>query len=910
MRHGALLARNVAWNFLGTFWLLSLGLFATPVIIRGLGEEAYGILALLGVLAAYLNLLELGVASALVKTLSEDACVGSSERSARALRSSLGWALAVGTAGGSAIALLATPLSCALLKPSSALAAPARIALLITAAHFPAGMLYAWASAIPVAHQRFDLSNLMTTLLVTLSLLSSVAVLSLGGGLPGVAAANLGSTLIALAAALGIARRLRPDLPLRPSWDPPELRRLLKFGGWMAAGGIAVECIFPLNRLLIGAFLSAGALTFYQVPFDLSLKIKQFALNVSRVFFPAASEAAARSDGAALGQILIRGTRAVLAATMPLPLLAALWGRPFLELWLGPKFAAQSALPLALLACAMFAYFSTSVAGSVIQGMGRPRDWALFAFGVAVVNASIALFGIPAWGITGAALALLAASVLGASVFLAATFRSLLGSAAGRAAFGMALGLAPAALALAAWLAYARPFIEAQSGVPLLSGIAWIAAAAAPGLFAYVLLVAFLGFDASDRRAAAEALRRLFRPSAPDDAARATGEAAPPVVLHLVSHLTTSGVTKVLETLATGLQRRGWRNLVAYWMEADDLADRLRAAGIPVVALRAPGPMPGPIGRLLLRFRLRSLLHREGVRIVQAYSFDADLVGLAAAGSGGPPVFSSVQSRSYADWVREHADRYRRDAPRFAGFACASGSLASDLAATGVVSRDRMSVIWNATGPEFDLPRDDAAVPALRQALGAVPGDRIIAMVANFHPVKGHRTLLEAFSKVLSNVPEARLVLVGGDGSDPERIPIRRDIEALAAAPEFRGRVLLAGPRRDIRALLDASDLFVLPSREEGMGLSIAEAMSRGLAVVATRVGGIPEVVEDGVTGILVPPNDPEALAKAISGLLKDPEARTRMGEAGRARARALFSPESLVDAYERLYRSQPHIPS
>jgi glycosyltransferase involved in cell wall biosynthesis len=183
----------------------------------------------------------------------------------------------------------------------------------------------------------------------------------------------------------------------------------------------------------------------------------------------------------------------------------------------------------------------------------------------------------------------------------------------------------------------------------------------------------------------------------------------------------------------------------------------------------------------------------------------------------------------------------------------------------------------------------------IRRGLGAGPGSFLVASVGRLVPIKGHPHLVEAFAEVSRRRPGSRLMLVG-DG------PLRAALDGRIRELGLEGGVLLTGHRDDVARLLRAADLFVLPSLNEGLGMVLVEAMASGLATVASRVGGIPEVVLDRDTGLLVPPGDPGALADAILRLADDEGERRRMGRAGRDRAFEVFSIERTVRETERLY--------
>jgi glycosyltransferase involved in cell wall biosynthesis len=164
------------------------------------------------------------------------------------------------------------------------------------------------------------------------------------------------------------------------------------------------------------------------------------------------------------------------------------------------------------------------------------------------------------------------------------------------------------------------------------------------------------------------------------------------------------------------------------------------------------------------------------------------------------------------------------------------------------------------------------------------------------HPEKGQEYLFRALPRLLAATGGRLRLLVAGAG--PFREAYEREVSVLGIG----GAVRFLGFRVDIARILAVSDVVVLPSVAEAFGLVLAEAMAMQRAVVATRVGGIPELVEDDVTGILVPPASPEALAGAVLSLLRDPPRRMRLGEAGRRRVIEIFRFETMMKRYEALY--------
>jgi glycosyltransferase involved in cell wall biosynthesis len=187
---------------------------------------------------------------------------------------------------------------------------------------------------------------------------------------------------------------------------------------------------------------------------------------------------------------------------------------------------------------------------------------------------------------------------------------------------------------------------------------------------------------------------------------------------------------------------------------------------------------------------------------------------------------------------------------------------------------------------------------AFRAREGIPAGARVVLCVSNFYPYKGHADLVEAAALVAAAVPEVLFLLVGRDAGTVEHC------RNLARERSVDRNIRFLGGRSDVPDLIRASDLFVHPSHEEGFSNAILEAMAGGKPVVAYDVGGNPEAVEDGETGLLVPLRGSEALADAMMCLLRDPELRTNMGEKGRERATEHFSLERMVQEMEGLYES------
>jgi glycosyltransferase involved in cell wall biosynthesis len=232
-------------------------------------------------------------------------------------------------------------------------------------------------------------------------------------------------------------------------------------------------------------------------------------------------------------------------------------------------------------------------------------------------------------------------------------------------------------------------------------------------------------------------------------------------------------------------------------------------------------------------------------------------------------------------------------------FVCASEAIRRMLVGDGIPD-DRTVTVHEG----IDLGRVDAAPPARPHEEFWLPHEApLVGNVAALVPHKGQRYLIEAAALVVRQVPDARF-LIAGEGE------LRPALEKQIKDGRLEKHVIMAGFRPDVLSLHKSFDIFVLSSTTEGLGTSLLDAMACGKPIVATAAGGIPEVVEDGVTGLIVPPKDDRALAAAIVKLLKDRQLRERLGRAALARVRERFSAERMVTDTLGVYRrvaQRPH---
>jgi glycosyltransferase involved in cell wall biosynthesis len=308
----------------------------------------------------------------------------------------------------------------------------------------------------------------------------------------------------------------------------------------------------------------------------------------------------------------------------------------------------------------------------------------------------------------------------------------------------------------------------------------------------------------------------------------------------------------------------------------------LGAAGIPVVALHRGGPAD-----LGVAFRLAREVRRFRPHVVHSFLFPANLLAAAVGRAAGVPRVVVSQRSSYDSCLPAPWRGIARLGHRLAHRVVVNSraALAEEIAA-GVPSSLLVHVPNAVVSP---------TVGATEPRPEGVPDGPFVLSLGQLDSRKGHHVLVAAWPDVLRARPGARLVLVG-DG------PCRTDLESQARALGVTPSVTFAGFRAAPGAFVAACTMLVQPSLTEGMPNAVMEAMAAGKPVVASGVGGIPELVLDGETGVLVPAGDPRALAGAIVALLDDPGRAARLGRVGEARVRKQFTIDSVRGAMEAIY--------
>lgn len=370
----------------------------------------------------------------------------------------------------------------------------------------------------------------------------------------------------------------------------------------------------------------------------------------------------------------------------------------------------------------------------------------------------------------------------------------------------------------------------------------------------------------------------------------------PPRVLCLTLGMEVGGAEELIRQSLPLIEADGFHSTLWTLKRGGVLLEEIRLSGGTADSLgRSSHVTPRKI------FKLWQGLRRERFDLIHSHLFGANVVARVVGRLAGVPVI--LNSHHGTDAWRKSSWRLleRRTAPLADRIVtCSEAVRRTAVEEVGLPPHQVVAipngVCWERFAPASPSSHVEWG-KRVREELG-LAGDRlVVGCVGRLEePTKGGAVLIDAFEKVVHRCPSAVCLMVG-DG------PARSKLESRARRRGMESRLLFLGERRDIPRLLQALDLYVQPSLFEGFGLAAVEAMAAGLPVVASRVGGLPEVIEDGQTGDLVPPGNSPALAEAMVALLEEKSRRRSYGMRGRERARLRFPLERMVRGWTGLYR-------
>lgn len=365
----------------------------------------------------------------------------------------------------------------------------------------------------------------------------------------------------------------------------------------------------------------------------------------------------------------------------------------------------------------------------------------------------------------------------------------------------------------------------------------------------------------------------------------------PVLVFHLITELSIGGAQNALLHFLEKMDRDRFSFLVVCFYNGDSvIAQKLRSLGVTVIDL-------GMIHKYHLNALVKLFLLLKQFRpvILHTWMFHANIPGrILGRLAGVPVIISSEHTMGQEGQFRRWVNRWT------SGFCdqivCVSQAVYQFALNQVGLPAHKLIVVPN--GIDLEKFKDLPGKIQSRNMLGLPEESLIIGVVGRPRPVKGFHFLISAFVLLEKKVPSATLVFVG---NGPDEVQLKR----MAAESGVRQKIFFLDDRDDIPNVLPAFDLFVLPSLWEGMPIVILEAMAAGLPVLATQVGGVPELVVPDITGILVEPAAPEAWVGVMETLLVDPDLRHRLGKQGRERVETHFGINDSVAKTEGLYTSQ-----
>jgi glycosyltransferase involved in cell wall biosynthesis len=362
-------------------------------------------------------------------------------------------------------------------------------------------------------------------------------------------------------------------------------------------------------------------------------------------------------------------------------------------------------------------------------------------------------------------------------------------------------------------------------------------------------------------------------------------------VIHLVEDLKIGGAERVIADIALGLDRKKYDARVWCVTRGGETAAELGQKGIDVQVLGISS-YRNPLNT----FKLTRQLKAARPDIVHTHGYFASVIGRIAARRAEIPVILAHVHSTYWEYKKRHITIERKLSRFTHKIICCSRAVENFVKNTEKITDNKTIVIYNGVDEERFSPLK--SLPSIRAEWGMDEETAVVGTVSSLTPHKGHEYLIQAASLVLDTLPAAKFLIVG-DG------PLRQRLEDQAKDLNIHPAVIFTGTRKDIPEMLSLMDVFVLPSHiREGLGIAIIEAMAAEKPVVATDIGGIPEVVNDSETGFLVDPGNPEALSKAIIELLQNPQRAKIMGEKGRNRVKEMFTTKKMLSDIEKLYQS------
>ena len=346
------------------------------------------------------------------------------------------------------------------------------------------------------------------------------------------------------------------------------------------------------------------------------------------------------------------------------------------------------------------------------------------------------------------------------------------------------------------------------------------------------------------------------------------------------------------------LLARKWRDngksITICYLQGGPLADSLREEGFDVIGLNLKKVFS--LKGIAALLQLIQIIKRKKISIVISYHESSDYIGVLAGTVTGVPVVSSRRDMGFK-LRRRHLWFYRFLNPLFDHTVAVANSVKNKIIQTQWISRNKIDVIYNGVDPDLinqiRLPESESILSHFRDS-----SQIKICCLANIRRIKGLHHLVDAAGLIVRKIPNVKFILIGNCEAEPEYY---QTLVEQVKEKKLEKNVVFTGEVKPVETagLLSLADISVLPSLSEGFSNTILESMAVGLPVVATSVGGTPEIVKNEKTGLLVPPGDSEALSEALTKLLKNRDLRQKMGRNARDVVRNCFSLAEMVEKYD-----------
>ena len=367
-------------------------------------------------------------------------------------------------------------------------------------------------------------------------------------------------------------------------------------------------------------------------------------------------------------------------------------------------------------------------------------------------------------------------------------------------------------------------------------------------------------------------------------------------VLHIIERLDIGGAEVLLLTFAKNVDKDKFKVIFCCIDEKGSLFEAIANEGVKIVCLKPTRYIYG-CKRI---FALMQLIKKENIDIVNTHLHTANYIGRLVAYMMGVKIICKAEHGYTGDYRKQDIINI----PKYVKInmfldrisdAIVYVSEAQLRNSSNKISNEKKIVIYNGLDTErFEFRNDRNST---RKALGLCDEDKVIGIVSNLHKYKGHIYILSSLEKILPFYPLLKLLIVG---EGPEKSSLEKYVNDLG----IKNNVIFLGGRKDVPELMRAFDILVVPSLFESFGMTLIEGMYSKLPIIGTNVGGIPEILKDGETGILIPPRDSEAIKNALLKLIENPALAKSMGERGREIVLSKFTGQRYAREMERLYIS------